>query len=170
MQRLGMPPHVIAHVTASRFDLEAVGLRVVERGTNDLRGDAAMTHSGRHFGVVDTHHAVDERVRRDAQPAFDRRLESTLRGVVPDLDDGARQGSWILPPPGMPPGGRAPPCGMTIDDEACRRSSASSRIACATPSFAASAYLATASASVVAGTSKLIGSGPMLVISCASPV
>src|SRR5262249_17474160 len=153
-----MPSHVITHVAASWLDLEAVLLRVVERGADDLRSDAAMAHRGRDLGVVDVHHAVDERVGGDAQPAFDRRLETILRRVVADLDVAARQGSWILPPPGIPPGGSAPPCGMTIDEDACRRSSASSFIACATPSFAASAYFETASASVVAGTSKLIGS------------
>ncbi len=62
-----------------------------------------------------------------------------------------------------------PPWGITSDDDACRRSSCSSRIAFSTPAFAASAYLSAASARVAASISKLIGSGPMLVMTCTSP-
>ena len=113
-----MSPHVIAYVAAPRLDLEIVGFGVVEGGAHDLRGDAAMTHGRGNFCMVDAHHAIDERVCRHAQPALDRRLEPTRGGVVANLDAAARQGSWILPPPGIPPGGSAPPCGMTIDDEA----------------------------------------------------
>jgi hypothetical protein len=59
--------------------------------------------------------------------------------------------------------------GMTIDDCDWRRISCNSRIARSTPTFAASPYLSTASASVLASISKLIGSGPIDVINCASP-
>ena len=49
----------------------------------------------------------------------------------------SRYGSWILPPPSGPPEGSAPPCGITIDDDACRRISASSCIARSMPALAA---------------------------------
>ena len=48
--------------------------------------------------------------------------------------------SFQNPQPPNAPGGRlAAPCGITIDDDACRRRSCSSRIARSTPAFVASA-------------------------------
>src|SRR5206468_2656044 len=99
-----------------------------------------------------------------------RRAFDNDRAVTwtPQLSVSPHHGILILPP--RPPGGNAPVSpaaapepGNTIDDEAWRRNSCSSRTARSTPTFAASPYLSTASLSVFASTSKLIGSGPMLV-------
>ncbi len=109
--------------------------------------------------MVDAHHAVDEVIARDAHATLHLGLEAIRRGVVPDCKVGSAgavgadvgvivrkrsgsdrthlQGSWIFPPPKGPPGGSAPPCGITSDDDACRRISAISCIAWATPSLAA---------------------------------
>jgi len=72
------------------------------------------------------------------------------------------------PPPLKAPA--APGGGSTIDDACWRRRSCSSRTARSKPSLAAAPYLATASASVAASMSKLIGNGPTEVSICASPM
>jgi len=129
-----------------------VGFGIVERLLHHAAGDSPSFELRGDFRVMDAHHAVDEVVIRDAQAAFHRGFETARRGVVANVDDGVRfaiaepgtgfdrsvlQGSWILPPPYGPPGGSAPACGITSEDEAWRRISAISCIAWATPSFAA---------------------------------
>ncbi len=135
-----------------------MAFRVDQRFVDDAARDAAAFEVGGDFRMVDAHHAVDDVVSRDAQPAIDLGFEAIRRGVVPDGEVGRAgaviadvgvvgersgsdrthlQGSWIFPPPKGPPGGSAPPCGITSDDDACRRISAISCIAWATPSLAA---------------------------------
>jgi hypothetical protein len=64
-----------------------MGFRVGERLADDLARDAAAFESGRHFGVINTHDAVDELIVRNAQATFHLRVEATRFGVVAHLDD-----------------------------------------------------------------------------------
>ncbi len=84
--RLRVALHVGAHERAPRLDLEPMAFGVGQRCLHDAPGDAATFERGRDFRVMDAHHAVDEMVVRDAQPAVHFGLETTCRRVVADGD------------------------------------------------------------------------------------
>lgn len=90
-----MTAHVSAHIGTQRFHCEALGPRVCECSTDQLRGDAAALQCGRHLSVQKADRAVVQRIVDTAQPAVEKGLEPMCLRVVYDFDGGSLHRSSV---------------------------------------------------------------------------
>lgn len=79
-----MAAHVGAHVRAPWQHLEALGLRVVERGLDQPGRDAPAFEGRGNLRMDHMHDAVDPSIVAAACPAIDPQFKAFGRGVMDD--------------------------------------------------------------------------------------